>query len=107
MHCANLYGNGQTRVAVRWDCVLVPAAPQQSRDPWLRRMDAERGAGYTGMLEIICFDCGDNPYLGYYHVLHRLPKGHGPYAMADGIAACEKHQLSSLPGPAVTFGEAD
>jgi hypothetical protein len=42
-------------------------------------------------LEIICCDCGDNPYLDYCQVSPRLQKIHGPYAIAVGLAAYEEH----------------
>jgi hypothetical protein len=47
--------------------------------------------GHTGVFEIICCECGDNPYLDYSHVSARLQKIRGPYAIAEGLAAYEKH----------------
>ena len=56
-----------------------------------RLVDGRVVDGYTGVFEIICCDCGDNPYLDYWHVSARLQKIRGPYAMAEGVAAYEQH----------------
>ena len=41
--------------------------------------------------EIICCDCGDDPYLHYSQVSPRLQKIRGPYTIATDLAAYEKH----------------
>jgi hypothetical protein len=121
MHHVNLSDNGQSRAADRWEGIPVPPGPPDPRDEWLRRVDAAAAAafppagqlghgstavlrsqpahlvngrvegGYTGVFEIICCDCGDNPYLDYSHVSARLQEIRGPYAIAEGLAAYETH----------------
>jgi hypothetical protein len=49
--------------------------------------------GYAGAFEIICCDCGDNPYLDYSQLSPRLQKIRGPYAIAAGLAAYEEHLM--------------
>ena len=120
MHHMNSTDNGQTRAADRWDVVPASPGPGDLRAEW-RRVDAAAAAafppagqlghgrtavlrsqpthlvdgrvegGYTGAFELICCDCGDNPYLDYYHVSARLQKIRGPFAIAEGIAAYEAH----------------
>lgn len=114
--CANLYGDDEARS----DAVTAFEGSYDPRDPWLRRVDAEdvtfpladqpghgctavlrrqpphivdgRGeVGHTGAFEIICGDCGGNPYLDYSQVSPSRRKIRGPYAIAAGLAACEKH----------------
>jgi hypothetical protein len=114
-----LSDSGQTRSADRWDDVPAPPESPDPRDEWRRRVDAAAAAafppagqlghgctavlrrqparlvdgrvegGYTGVFEIICCDCGDNPYLDYSHVSARLQKVRGPFAIAEGLAAYE------------------
>jgi hypothetical protein len=121
MHHVNSIDNGRSRAADRWDGVLAPPGPSDPGAEWLRRVDAAAAAavppagqfghgctavlrsqpahlvdgrvhgGYTGVFEIICCDCGDNPYLDYSHVSARLQKVRGPYPIAEGIAAYEMH----------------
>jgi hypothetical protein len=114
--CANFYDDDDARP----DVVIAPPRRYDPGDPWLRQVDAEdvtfspagqpghgRTAflrnqpvrivggrvegGYTGAFEIICCECGDNPYLAYAQVSPRLQKIRGPYAIAAGLAAYEKH----------------
>ena|SRR5438045_4578307 len=48
--------------------------------------------GYTGAFEVICRDCGDEPYLDYSHVSPRLQRLRGPYdTIKAGLAAYTKH----------------
>jgi hypothetical protein len=55
--------------------------------------------GYTSAFEIICCDCGDDPGLDYSQVPPGLQRIRGPYPIADGIAAYEKHvDLHQQPG---------
>ena len=121
MSRANLYDDDDTQWADHSDAVTTLPGPYDPRDPWLQRMDAKRAVtfppagqpghgctavlrsqpthlvdgqlegGYTGAFEIICCDCGDNPYRDYSQVSARLQKVRGPYAMAAGFAAYEKH----------------
>ena len=46
---------------------------------------------HTDAFEIVCCNCGDDPYLDYSQVLPRLQKIRGPYTIAAGLAAYEKH----------------
>ena len=54
-------------------------------------MEGRAEGGYTDAFEIICCDCGDHPYLNYSQASSRLQKIRGPYTMAAGIAAYDKH----------------
>ena len=47
--------------------------------------------GYTSAFEVICYDCGDSPYLDYCEISPRLQRIRGPYTMRDGLAAYEEH----------------
>lgn len=121
MNRVTLHDDGSTRPRDRWNGVTVPPGQYDPRDPWLLRMNAEGAAtfppagqsghgctailrsqparlvdgraegGYTGAFEIICCDCGDNPSLDYFHVSPRLQKIRGPYTIAAGLDAYEKH----------------
>jgi len=51
--------------------------------------------GYTGAFEVICCDCGDDPYLDYCEISPRLQRLRGPYTLREGVAAYVKH----LAGP--------
>ena len=75
------------------------AAREQRRDGWtvvLRRQPARIVDGrpegpYTDAFEIICCDCGDHPDLDYGQVSPELQRIRGPYPIALGIAAYERH----------------
>ncbi len=98
----------------------APGGPHDSRDPWLRpgspgfRASAQAGqpghggtavlrsqpvlmvdgrveGGHTGAFELICCECGDNPYLDYSQISPRLQQIRGPYTIAEGLAAYEQH----------------
>ena len=47
--------------------------------------------GYTDAFEIICCDCGDRPDLDYDEVSSDLQRIRGPYPIALGITAYERH----------------
>jgi hypothetical protein len=47
--------------------------------------------GYTSVFEVICCDCGDNPYLGYSEVSARLQRLRGPYTLGEGLTAYQQH----------------
>jgi hypothetical protein len=95
--------------------VAVPR-PRDRRDPWLhleleavvasplagrpghgskavlrrqpaRIVDGCFEGGYTGGYELICPDCGDDPYLDYSEVSWRLQWLRGPYTLEAGLAA--------------------
>jgi hypothetical protein len=61
----------------------------------LRRQPARivggRVEGYTGAFELICYECGDHPYLDYSEVSPRLQRIRGPYTMRAGLAAYDNH----------------
>jgi hypothetical protein len=96
------------------------SSPPDSLDPWLEMIAAgmitpplagEPGHGgtavlrrqsvlivdgraerrYAGAFELICCECGDNPYLDYSQVSARLQQIRGPYTIAAGLAAYEQH----------------
>jgi hypothetical protein len=99
--------------------VAVPR-PRDRRDPWLhleleavvasplagrpghgskavlrrqpaRIVDGCFEGGYTGGYEVICPDCGDDPYLDYSEVSWRLQWLRGPYTLEAGLAAYHIH----------------
>jgi len=62
----------------------------------LRRQPAAAAAsgvpgGYLDAFELICCECGDDPDRGYREVSPALQRIRGPYPIAAGIAAYEKH----------------
>ena len=71
-----------------------------------RIVDGRPRGGYTNAFEIICCECGDNPYLDYRQVSPGLQRIRGPYPIAAGVAAYEEHLLrhdarqAAHPGPA-------
>lgn len=98
----------------------APARPHDSRDPWLRpgspgfrasvpagqpghggtavlrsqpvlMVDGRVEGRHTGAFELICCECGDNPYLDYSQISPRLQQIRGPYTIAEGLAAYEQH----------------
>jgi hypothetical protein len=54
-------------------------------------IDGRPEGGYTGVFEIVCCDCGDDPARDYREVSPRLQLIRGPYQIAMGIAAYEQH----------------
>jgi len=78
----------------------LPLAPVdhngQSARSFLRRQPvrivAGRGEdGYTDVFEVICCDCGDDPYLDYSEVSDRLQRLRGPYPLREGLTAYQEH----------------
>jgi hypothetical protein len=47
--------------------------------------------GYTSVFEVICRDCGDDPFLDYSEVSPRLQRLRGPYTLRAGLAAYRAH----------------
>jgi hypothetical protein len=47
--------------------------------------------GYTDALELICFVCGDHPYLDYSEISPRLQQIRGALHNEGGLAAYENH----------------
>ena len=74
-----------------------------------RIVDGQPRGGYSDEFELICCDCGDDPDLDYHHVPAGLQQIRGPYSIAAGIAAYEKHvryhrrQAAALAGPGAGF----
>ena len=54
--------------------------------------------GYTGVFELICPGCGDNPYVDYAEIPSRLQWLRGPRTLEAALEAYDKH-LRPLPGP--------
>jgi hypothetical protein len=54
-------------------------------------VDGQPQGGYTDAFELICCDCGDDPGLDYRDVSPQLQQVRGPYRIAAGIAAYDKH----------------
>ena len=120
MNRASLSSANGTPQAGLPDRSAAPVSPADSPDPWpemiaagvitsplagepghgwtavLRRQrvliaDGRAERGYTGAFELLCCECGDNPYLDYSQVSPRLQQVRGPYTMAAGLAAHERH----------------
>jgi hypothetical protein len=90
------------------------ATRDQPADGWtvvLRRQSARivQGrpeGGYTDAFEIICCDCGDHPDQDYSEVAAALQQIRGPYPIADGVAAYDKHLgLHRQPARAGSTGQ--
>jgi hypothetical protein len=58
----------------------------------VRMVEGRAEGGYTGVFELICCDCGDDPGLDYREVASGLQLVRGPYPIADGVAAYEQHR---------------
>jgi hypothetical protein len=79
--------------------VIVEAngvVPSEVTRPVLRSqpvliVDGRVEGGHTGAFELICCECGDNPYLDYSQISPRLQQIRGPYTIAEGLAAYEQH----------------
>ena len=54
-------------------------------------IDAQPQGGYTDVYELVCSDCGADPDLEYRDVSAELQQIRGPYPIAAGIAAYQKH----------------
>jgi hypothetical protein len=58
------------------------------------------------VFEVICPSCGDNPSLGYADVSPILQRLRGPYWLAPGVDAYERHlewHTEHPPGPVITL----
>jgi len=58
-----------------------------------RIVNGQPEGGYNDLFEIICCDCGDHPDLDYRQVSPELQQIRGPYPVAAGVAAYEKHMM--------------
>jgi hypothetical protein len=57
----------------------------------VRIVEGSSEGGYTSVFEVICCDCGDNPYLDHSEVSARLQQLRGPYTLREGLGAYEQH----------------
>ena len=109
-----------TALADRSDRAAATSGPHDPRDPWpemiaagfitsplagepghgctavLRRhpvqvVDGQAERGYTDAFELICCECGDNPYLDYSQISPLQQRLRGPHTIAAGLAAYERH----------------
>jgi hypothetical protein len=87
---------------------VMPLAPvdQSGEIPrsFLRRqpvriVEGSLEGGYTSVFEVICCDCGDDPYLDYREVSPRLQRIRGPYPLREGCAAYGEHTCRGLAHP--------
>lgn len=69
-------GHGGTAVLRRQQVLIVDGRPERR---------------YAGAFELICCECGDNPYLDYSQISPRLRQIRGPYTITAGLAAYEQH----------------
>jgi hypothetical protein len=60
-------------------------------------VEGQRQGGYTDLYEIICCDCGDNPYLDYREVSPKPQRIRGPHPIAVGVTAYKEH-VQQHPG---------
>ena len=75
--------SGQDQPGLGWTVVL-------RRQP-ARIVQGRVEGGYTDAYELVCCECGDHPDLDYREVSARLRQIRGPYLIAAGIAAYERH----------------
>ena len=64
----------------------------------VRIVDGRFEGGYTGVFEVICPGCGDNPYVDYAEIPPRLQWLRGPRTLEAALEAYDEH-LGPLPGP--------
>jgi hypothetical protein len=57
----------------------------------VRIVEGSSEGGYTSVFEVICCDCGDNPYLDYSEIPARFQRLRGPYTLHEGLAAYQQH----------------
>lgn len=57
----------------------------------VRIVAGQAEGGYTNLFEIICCDCGDDPGLDYRQVAPKLQRIRGPYRIAAGVTAYDRH----------------
>lgn len=69
--------------ALGWTVVL-------RRQP-ARMVAGQAEGGYADVFELICADCGDHPELDYHDISSRLQRIRGPYPLAAGVAAYDRH----------------
>ena len=78
----------------------VPPAPPEDngetarailRSQPVRIVEGRIEGGYTSVFEVICRDCGDDPYLDYSEISPRLQRLRGPYLLREGCTAYVAH----------------
>ena len=69
-------GHGWTVVLRRQPCRIVDGEPE---------------GGYTDMYELVCWYCGDDPWVDYREVPAQFQQIRGPYLFTAGIAAYACH----------------
>jgi hypothetical protein len=74
---------GQDQLGLGWTVVL-------RRQP-VRIVAGRAEGGYTETYELVCCECGDDPDLDYREVSPGFQQIRGPYQIAIGIAAYERH----------------
>jgi hypothetical protein len=85
--------------ALGWTLVL-------RRQP-VRLVAGHAEGGYTDAYELICCYCGDDPELDYRDIAPGLQAIRGPYQLAAGIEAYQRHdRLQHRHEPAPAFGRA-
>jgi hypothetical protein len=57
----------------------------------LRIVQGRAEGGYTNVFEIICCGCGDDPGQDHREVSPQLKRIRGPYPIAAGVTAYQKH----------------
>jgi hypothetical protein len=109
-----------TALPVRSNRAAATSSPHDPWDPWLEMIaaglitspladepghggtavlrrqpvlvvDDQAERGYTDAFELICCECGDNPYLDYSQISPRLQQLRGPFTITAGLAAYEQH----------------
>jgi hypothetical protein len=68
-------GHGWTVVLRRQPCRIVDGEPE----------------GYTDLYELICYYCGDDPWIDYQATPAEYRQIRGPYPFTAGIAAYAHH----------------
>lgn len=57
----------------------------------VRMVEGRAEGGYTEDFEVVCCECGDDPYLDYREVSPELQRVRGPYPMPEGVTAYVEH----------------
>ncbi len=63
----------------------------------VRIVEGSSEGGYTSVFEVICCDCGDDPYLDYSEVSARFQRLRGPYTLREGLAVYQQHLAEDYP----------
>jgi len=75
-------GSARLRHGDWYGPIRVRADPEAEHQP---------AGGYTDAYELICCACGDHPDLDYRDISPELQRIRGPYPVAAGVGAYEKH----------------